>query len=186
MQNRIIIWAIIIFFIFSGCKSKESYPIRFLNEEIKITVDSGRVSVSGTYYFKNLSNQPKTAKIFYPFPIDEFHYYPDLILVSGLDYCKNDSGISFIMKFKPLAIESLAIFYEQKLKNNQARYILTTTKNWKHPIQEARFIVTLPENDSINQLSYPPDSSNKKEHRIYYYITKKNFMPENDLIVSWQ
>jgi hypothetical protein len=151
-----------------------------------MSIDSGRVAVSGTYYFKNLTNQTKTAKIFYPFPIDEYHYYPDLILVSGFDYTKTDSGISFIMKFKPLSLESLAVFYEQRLTNTQARYILTTTQRWQNPLVKARFIINVPENFTAIQLAYPPDSSIKKDNRIYYYIMKKNFMPKKDLIVTWQ
>jgi len=184
-NNNMKYWILLIFFIIS-CARKESMPIRFLNEEIKMSIDSGRVAVTGTYYFKNITNQNKTAKIFYPFPIDDFHYYPDFILVSGFDYTENDSGISFIMKFKPMAMESLAIFYEQRLNNNQARYILKTTQQWQNPLQEARFIINLPENFTAIHLSYPSDSTINKDNRIYYYINKKNFMPKEDLIVTWQ
>jgi hypothetical protein len=151
-----------------------------------MSIDSGKVCIEATYYFKNASNELMSALIFYPFPIDEYHYYPDSVLVFGLDYTKNDSGINFIMKFKPNGMETLQVFYNQKLKDNQARYIVTTTKNWKNPLKEARFIIDLPEDLNNSRFSYKPDSVIKINNRSYYYITKKNFMPDMDIIVTWK
>jgi len=148
-------------------------------------VDSGKVSISADYYFKNPSNQTKSALIFYPFPIDEYHYYPDSILVLGLDYTKNDSGVNFIMRFKPNAGDTLKVFYRQKLKDNQARYILTTTKQWQRPLKQAKFIIDVLENFTNLQLSYKPDSIIRRNNRVLYYIAKKNFMPNKDLIINW-
>ncbi len=186
MLIRLLFTGIVTFFIFSGCRPKEFYPIRFISEEIKIAIDSFQATVVGTYHFKNLTNQSKTAKIFYPFPIDEFHYHPDLILIAGLDYTKSDTGITFLMEFKPMTTESLSILYRQGLKDKQFRYILLTTKHWQKPIKEAKFIISLPEEFRLTQLSYKPDSLNQQDRRQYYYITKKNFMPQKDLIITWQ
>jgi len=177
---------LITFFVFPGCRRQEPYPIRFFREEVKIVIDSFRVTVAGTYHFKNLTNQSKTAKVCYPFPIDEFHFYPDLILTSEFDYTKNDSGITLLKNFKPMAQESLSILYQQKLKDRQVRYILLTTKHWQRPLTEARFVISLPKDFKSPQFSYRPDSLRQQDQRRYYYLTKKNFFPKKDLIITWQ
>jgi len=173
-------------FIVLSCTHQPSDPIKFVSEEIKMSVDSGKVSIYAEYYFKNISNESKSALIFYPFPIDEYHYYPDSILVFGLDYTKNDSGVNLVMRFKPNRMETLQVFYNQKLKGNQARYIITTTKNWKNPLKEARFIIDLPDNFNNPQFSYKPDSVIRNSNRVLYYLCKRNFMPKKDLIVGWK
>lgn len=43
-----------------------------------------------------------------------------------------------------------------------------------------------PKNFKLTQLSYKPDSLNQQDQRQYYYITKKNFMPQKDLFITWQ
>lgn len=181
--SKILLIAILIFL---SCTHRISNPIKFISEEIYMTIDSGKVSISATYYFRNTSNESKSALIFYPFPTDEYHYYSDSISVFGLDYTKNDSGLNFIMKFKPNAVDTLKVFYTQKLKANQARYILTTTKHWREPIREARFIIDLPESFSGIYFSYKPDSLIRTTNRVFYYLSKKNFMPKKDLIIIWQ
>jgi hypothetical protein len=153
-----------------------------------MSVDSGKVSISANYYFKNYSNEAKSALIFYPFPIDEFHSYPDSIDVVGLKYTKTDSGINFVIHFKPIVIETLRVFYRQRLNDNQARYILTTTQNWQRPLKEARFVIDFSENlaePKFLYFSYKADSLIKRDNRIFYYLYKKNFMPKTDLIAVW-
>lgn len=40
-------------------------------------------------------------------------------------------------------LESLIVFYFQKLKDYYVRYILTTTQHGQKPISQARFIVNI-------------------------------------------
>ncbi len=76
--------------------------------------------------------------------------------------------------------------YRQNLNQNQARYILTTLRKWNKPIEEAVFIVNVPEDFKDIQLSYPADSVCEVETRRNYFITKRNFGGEKDLIISWE
>lgn len=149
-------------------------------------VDSGRVTVSGEYFFRNNSKQILKAKIFYPFPVDEFHNYPDSISIENLNYTQTDSGVYFTMQFRPQVIETLRVFYHQSLKRNQCRYILTTTKYWRNSLQQANFIIDVAENLEGVELSYCADSVIFRNNRRYYYLSKKKFMPPKDLIVKWQ
>jgi len=153
-----------------------------------MSVISGKVLIHGTYYFRNYARETKTAVIFYPFPIDSFHYYPDSILVNGLNYTKKDSGINFIIRFRPLVLETLRVFYQQRLEDNQARYILTTTQNWQRPLKEAKFIIDISESFTYPKFpicSYEADSIIKRGNRFFFYLYKKNFMPQKDLILYW-
>ncbi|MEO0083596.1 MAG: DUF4424 family protein [candidate division WOR-3 bacterium] len=176
---------LLVFFIFLCCRIKSAEKIKFIGEDIRIFIDSNVVSVFGSYFFRNDSNQEVLAKIFYPFPIDQYHCYPESIFVEEFVYLKNDSGIDLIMRFKAIGIDTLKIFYRQKLKRNQARYILTTTKNWKIPLQRANFIIDMPDNLKRIKFSYRPDSVHYQGMRKSYYITKKDFMPKQDLIIRW-
>ncbi|MEO0091114.1 MAG: hypothetical protein ABIK61_00145 [candidate division WOR-3 bacterium] len=126
------------------------------------------------------------AKIFYPFPVDEFHNYPDSISIEKFNYIQTDSGVYFTMRFRPQAIETLRVFYRQSLKRNQCRYILTTTKYWRNVLEQADFIIDVAVNLEDVQLSYRADSVIFRDNRRYYYLSKKKFMPEKDLIVKWQ
>lgn len=171
--------------IFICCQPKSFNKIKFIGEDIRISIDTNVISVLGSYYFRNDSNQELLAKIFYPFPIDEYHCYPELISVKNFTYIKNDSGIDLIIKFKSSGIETLNIYYQQKLKSNRARYILTTTQHWKMPLQRANFIIDVPNNLEGLKFSYQPDSVRYQDKRKSYYITKKDFMPKQDLIISW-
>ncbi|MBS4015639.1 MAG: DUF4424 family protein [Candidatus Latescibacteria bacterium] len=172
-------------FIWGSCTKPQGYPVRFVSEEIRISIDRQEVSVNAVYYFQNFSRELKTGLIFYPFPIDQYHYYPDSIVIAGYDFTRNDSGVNYVMRFRPNAQETVKVFYAQKLKANQTRYILTTTQSWKSPLKQARFIVDMPSEFSKAVFSYEPDSVRLTENRRRYYINEKNFMPDKDLIVNW-
>lgn len=175
----------IIFFCLIVCKpQKPKLPVQFEKEEILVTLDSTEIKVEGKYYFKNRTDVQKLMKLFYPFPVDEKHYYPYYIEVKGLTFENKKDGITFDVRIKPFEEKEAVIIYLQKISARDAKYILTTTKEWNEPLEEAKFIVNVPA--SFNStLSYKPDSITKKEGRIFYYMTKHNFLPDSDLVVRW-
>lgn len=170
---------------FITCHHQITSPIRFLSEEIKISIDSARVKVYGVYIFKNISTRTKTALIYYPFPIDSYHTYPDSIFTSIGSYTKSDSGIYFPITFQARSQETLHVFYRQSVTATQTRYILSTTQKWRYPLQKAFFSIDIDTNRSIKDISYQPQRTDTFNNRLYYYLEKRNFKPSTDLIIKW-
>lgn len=135
-------------------------------------------------FLKNLKKEKITALLFYPFPLDSSHFYPDTIS-SGFDFIKSDSGIKIKISFLPEEDKSFYVYYEQRLNKNIARYILKTTKHWKKPLKLAKFEIELPENLYNWKISYPIDSIKKENKNIKIYLTKRNFFPKEDIIITW-
>ena len=53
--------------------------VHFAREEVAVTVRPGTVEVLANYHFKVRAAKPFSALVFYPFPLDEFHAWPDSI-----------------------------------------------------------------------------------------------------------
>lgn len=169
----------------AGCKCKKpTLPVQFKREIISLTIDSSEITVEGKYYFKNRTKIPKLMKLFYPFPVDEKHFYPYYIDVKNSNFEYTKDGINFMVRLNPLEEKEDIVKYSQKIADRNAKYILTTTKEWKEPLENAQFIIDLPLAFKP-VISYKPDSTIIKDNRMFYYIEKKNLFPDTDLIVSW-
>lgn len=173
-----------------GCKKSKPlpYPVEFFKEKVIINIDSSSVFVEGLYWFRNLSKDSLSLPTFFPFPVDSTHLYPDFIYLfqnRALPFLKSDTGIYFKIMMEPKSEVLFKVYYHQKIKEPSAQYIITTLKKWKKPIQKADFIITLPKDFPSINLSYPPDSIRERNNKKYYFITKKNFMPEKDILIHW-
>lgn len=168
-----------------SCPKPAPSPLHFAREEVSLTVRPGCVEVFGVYHFACLAKEPFMAQLFYPFPLDSFHRYPDSIAVPGRRFERADSGISFYAKFRPGKEDSVATFYRQPLNGNRARYIVTTTRKWKRPIDAARFQVTVSVGLRNPKLNYQPDSTSRADSTITYWFTCRSFFPSEDVVVTW-
>lgn len=173
--------------LFSGLckKEKKSSPIEFSKEKVKITLDTQGVFVEGIYWFKNPSSRPVKFQVYYPFPVDSSHLYPDFIQVGDFPFVKSDSGVYFTMELEPNQEVPFEVRYRQKIKESSVRYILTTLQKWGKPIKRADFIVILPKDFKKVKFSYSPDSMSEEGKKRYYFITKQDFMADRDLWVRW-
>ncbi len=160
-----------------------STEIDFYKEDIRIEIENNRATVTGEYFFKNLTNNKKRVKFFYPFPVDSLHLFPDMILLD-FPYERDTNGIYFTMKMEAKRENFFKIIYCQKLQKNTFRYITTTTKMWKKPIKYAHFLIILPETLKA-EVNYPIVSKYHSFKKVFYIIDKKDFCPEEDLIIKW-
>ncbi len=173
-------------------------------------VRPGTLEVRGVYHFLSSSKDPLVASVFYPFPLDSTHLYPDSIEIrilnaerrapnagtpdSGLrrsdfgvrTFTRQDSGVAFRMRFQPGAEDSFFACYRQPIKTNSATYIVTTTRKWKRPIDLAQFRVTVPASFMDVVLTYSPDSVAKTESTVSYFFARKRFFPDRDVVVTWR
>jgi len=176
---RIIFYLIITFLL--SCARK--IPVDFYQEKIVIEIDSLSAFVKGEYFFKNNTDSRKIVKFFYPFPVDTNHYFPDIIMLD-FPYEKDTNGIHFSMLIKPGKDNSFKIGYRQRLNKNFFRYITTTTKKWSKPINIAEFVI-MARKDFKLHINYSISKKELKNGRLCYYIIKKRFYPDKDLIIEW-
>ncbi len=160
--------------------------VHFAREEIAMDVRPGTLEVRGTYHFKCSAKEPLVASVFYPFPLDSTHLYPDSIDIRQHGFQKQDSGVSFRMRFRADTEDSFFAFYRQPLKANSATYIVTTTRKWKRPIDVAQFRITVPASFKDVKLTFRADSVVKADSLVTYYFTRKRFFPDKDVTVTWR
>jgi len=165
-------------------------PIRFSEENIEILINDEYAIVNGKYTFRNKSNEEVNRTLFYPFPINQFLTYPDRIEVFDQDnkiipFSKSSSGMYFSLIVPPKEESIIKVTYSQKLLSNEMKYILTTTQNWKSPLQKAEYKISLPLEFELKGLSLKADSIYSNSTYNIYYINKENFMPDKDLIIKW-
>jgi hypothetical protein len=191
-------------------KAAPESPVHFAREEIGMDVRPGTLEVRGVYHFTCSAKEPLVASVFYPFPLDSTHLYPDSIELRtpSVDrqtpspripdselrrsdfgvrsFVRQDSGVAFRMRFRPEAEDSFFAYYRQPLKANSATYIVTTTRKWKRPIDLAQFRVTLPASFEDVNLTFKPDSVTKSDSAVSYFFTRKRFYPDKDVMVTWK
>jgi hypothetical protein len=168
-------------------KTKE-LKLDFLKEEITILISRDEVVVEGIYYFQ--SNLRTNVSFYYPFPVDSLHDYPYEISIEELDtgnvsFKRINKGIIFNLYFDANETKVVSISYAQKIKANNAKYILTTTKAWKKGLKEAEFCIIVPKTLKNISISYQPDEIHEEGNETRYIIRKEDFMPEKDINISW-
>lgn len=176
-------------------------PVSFFKEKIEIIIEDKDFIVIGDYYFLNKSNQELKINLFYPFKINEHLSYPDSINVtnkinSPIHFTKEREGILIPLNIVSNDTAYFNVYYKQKSSINKAEYILTTTKYWKQPLQSAEYIIKIPEQFILKDISLKPyiekteytsNTNNSFLKPLYqtYLINKNNFMPDTNLIVEW-
>ena len=169
-------------------------PVRFSREYVTVEPSQGSTRVSALYYFRNDSDRRVKQGIRYPFPVDRFHLYPSVVRVwekSGDDlrpmgFVHRDRSVLWSMEFEAHEEKVVRVDYVQEIKRPRAVYIVTTTKEWRRPIELAEFEFRIPaELDSVS-LSFEPDARTVAGDTIVYYMKQIDFMPDADLVVTWK
>jgi len=168
---------------FGLCLCTQAPPIDFYKENVTIAVTGAVARVTGVYYFKNLTDVGKRVKFYYPFPVDSNHGFPDTIAIK-YPFEADSAGIYFWLSIGPSSIDSFVIYYEQGVKEPFFRYITTTTQEWKRPIKEADFTIIAPETLAID-VNYAFSEPVNIDGYRHYSIPVMDFLPEEDLIISW-
>ena len=149
-----------------------------------MNVRPGTLEVRGMYHFTCSAKQALVASMFYPSLLDSNRLYPDSIEIRQHLFQRQDSGVSFEMRFRPNAEDSFRAYYRQPLEANSATYIVTTTRRWKRPIDVAQFRVTVPASFEGVALTYKPDSVIKTDSTVSYFFARKRFYPDKDITVT--
>lgn len=166
----------------------------FVGESIDISfIASDTAEVTGIYTLTADScSMPKAFVLFYPFPVDTTMKFPHRISASCDDkpidvtIKPRQYGFTFSVVLHENDTSMLRVNYLQTLTAKHIRYIVTTTADWKKPLEYAHFTISLPESCSLHSLSYPFDTTFVTHNRRVWKILRKNFLPEKDIEVRWE
>lgn len=169
-------------------------PIRFSREYVTVVPSRGSTKVSALYYFRNDSDRRVKQGIRYPFPVDRFHLYPRIVRVwekNGDDlrpmgFVHRDRYVLWNMALEPREEKLVRVDYVQEIRRPRAIYIVTTTREWKRPIELAEFEFRIPADMDSVSLSFEPDTRTVVGDTIVYYMKQIDFMPDEDLVVTWR
>jgi hypothetical protein len=194
------LFSIAIFSIVSPCfgqaNSAKQSPVDFFKEEITLRVDDSISAISGTYYFRNNTENAGHFPVAFPFYVDSLSLYPN----SMNAYCVyNRDTVSIDIRLRPknnMAILNIPLKpndgtrwfldYTQKILSPKAVYIITSTASWGKPLEDATYRFIVP--SKYRNVSVWPDADTVITHQNYleYLTHKTNFMPWRDMEIKWE
>ncbi len=183
-----IVWYLIAYTLFIS-SHVYSQDLQFYREDLAFEIKDNYFIVDGIYNFCNNGETVIEQVLFYPFPIDSLYGVVDSI--NALDFNAKElaiitkiteRGFYFRIELHPYGIGKYKISYRQKLLGNKAEYILVTTQKWNKPFESAQFKLITPAKLKIISTSYVPDSTKQVNSKILYYWSKKDFMPDRNMV----
>jgi hypothetical protein len=167
-----------------------SQPLQFAKEKIEVKINEGYSVVTGNYTFLNKNKNELRSTLFYPFPVSLSLSYPDTISAydqnhKAIPFTKSSAGIYFNIRMPADSETTVNVKYCQKTSSDTMKYILTSTQNWIHPLENAEYKIMLPKEFDLEDISIKPYKKDSDSTNNIYIINKENFMPETDLIIVW-
>jgi hypothetical protein len=182
---------LLLFIIHFSLFTLHAQDISFFKENITMKIEKDYFYVSGSYYLKTAGDQ--SIILVYPLPADSLYGDVDSIKIFNLTTNepvkilerKKDVTV-FKLEFAEYKEVELLISYRQQLFGNRAEYILESTASWRKPLEQADYQLIVPKDLEINNFSIPPDESiDIGEEKIYYW-SKKNYMPERNMVFEFE
>lgn len=163
-----------------------AHPLRFVREHIEIELDGTSILVDGDYTFRSITDQPARALLLYPFPLGPGMRPPTQIEVDGAAYAVGARGLVLEMAGDVPGGESVVhIHYRQRVAGTRAQYILTTTRSWDRPLEQADIRIRFPAAWRTLRVSYPGDEIEAAHGLRQYVIRQTGFWPDHDLQLRW-
>ncbi len=168
--------------------------VQFDRERIEVRVAKDRIQVKGFYHYANASRLPAVLTLKIPFPVDRGHPQPEWYALCEADErgravaeiapVVRGNDISIRLIFGPREAKWIKLEYAQPALAPNGRYLLTTTRAWRRPIDQADFVLRLPHNFSLRGSSYPVAASREGSWKTYAF-SKTSFFPAQDWVFAW-
>jgi hypothetical protein len=179
------------FFLLLATINVKSQDVEFVREDITFQLDTLFFTVDGDYYFRNATDHPVNATLFYPFANTDKGMTVDSVLVYDLsknDFIQpgtgRDDGIFFNLRLNGHETREVNVYYRQHHDGHNATYILTSTAYWKKPLAIANYsLITDTLTIAFDSLFYPPDHIFTAGNNKIYEWKKQEFMPVKDFTV---
>jgi hypothetical protein len=143
--------------------------------------------VRGEYFFYSATGLGETAAIVFPFFESEGLDYPHAVSVKGTQsFDKKDNGIAFPVHVAGKERTKIEIEYVQKIMGCTFGYVTTSALRWAMPVKSATFSIALPGSLEKRNPSVPEHFSKSKGGDTILYVAEiDNFVPREDVVVSW-
>ncbi len=196
-RNRADLWlalgvAAIGLYLFGGW----STSVRFVAEEIRVSTDGETIDVEGTYLYRNDAPWPAVLTLAIPFPIDADHPEPfglaiDEVHASGrairrLSPAVRGADVSLRLRFAAREKRRIRLRYCQLTRVAHGRYLLTTTRAWRRPVDRASFTLTLPPSLDPRGSSYPLTDLGRHAGQRRFGFRRTAFWPDRDWQFGWR
>lgn len=165
-----------------------SQGIDFYKEDITFSLDDKFFKIDGLYWFCNKADQRAEQLIFYPFETSSPAAEIDSVSIYNSKDNKKEMvkdlslhGFKFMLELPANDTVIYRIGYRQKIQGDSVKYILTSTKCWNKPLDDAEYKLIVPEQFEITKFSYKPDKVYNIDGKCIYYWHRYNFMPESDM-----
>jgi hypothetical protein len=169
--------------------------VRFERERIQVQVGRGAVRISGLYEYRNRSWLPAVLTLGVPFPADQAHPAPAFpLLTEAVDgggpvlipYTSRGGEVRFRLFFRPQEVKRVRLEYEQPARLPNGRYLLTTTRAWRRPIEDASFTLLLPRCYALAASNYPLTALSAPGGRAAFSFSRDQFYPDRDWEFAWE
>jgi len=164
--------------------------LQFYREDIHFGIQKDNAVTDAVYNFCNLGEKDIRISLFYPFPENTMDLIDSLVIEdlkdhSILPYREAVSGVFFGISVKAYGQASYRVYFRQRLKEKNFKYILTSTESWGRSLEFANFELRMPDSLTPDSLSYAPDTSFIQNNLQYFIWKKTDFMPVRDFEVKF-
>jgi len=165
--------------------------IIFHSEQIRINILTHSCRLAGNYTFRNDSDRAIRQMLSYPFPVQDKLPYPDSISITdkngeNIPLIKQKKSIQFPVTLKAKSSRIYNIVYEQSTPGQFFEYVLDTTMDWHFPLASAEFIIIVPGNITITNISLTDYEITKNGAETRYRIYRENFRSAKNLSIQWR
>jgi hypothetical protein len=163
----------------------------FAGEDVTITLAPDRAYVTGVYRFRNAGDKPQPLKLRYPFARGPEVGEPENISVRDAEggdvpFSWKRHDVAFEVTVPPGGEAAVTVSFEQACRGCEYTYILTSTRNWGRPIDEARFAVVAPVQLAPVECPYEWEETPAAASLVRYEFSRDDFYPDVDLTLRWQ
>lgn len=169
----------------SNSSTNESIWIDIYEESIRVIIHNDEIEVNSKYGLRNNTNGQINLTLQFPLQIDKYHPFPYEINVRHLNHRKDSTNIFVNLTIKPKENKIFSLNYKQKYNKKQITLILSSLHHWRRPIEKAEFIISFPKYINNIKMSFQYVRLVELYDRKTYYITRQNFLPDDNLNINW-
>ena len=169
----------------------QSTGLQFVAEKVELTIGDGQLEVVGHYTFRPSGQRAWRGRIGYPIFVTAEQPAPAQVLLAGDKLpvrCREQSRCAAVIALELQLGESrtISLHYQQKLAGRRATYLLMSALRWQRPLDRATLVVRVPAAWPGVSLSYPPDQEQVDGDWRVLRLTRRDFAPDQDLVVTWE
>jgi len=167
------------------CTCVRAQVVDFYKEELQFSVDSVWFHMQGDFYLARKSTTTHEISLSFPVPegtmslIDSFKVY-DYDSQQWLAHLNGQSAFAFTAQFTNKDSIVLQVQYRQRIVDSSLSYIITTVREWQHPLSYAAYSLRVPSYCTTWDFSLPVDKQLALPNATLYIWQRHNFMPNCD------